>query len=84
MSETASCLKTTPPQCEAYTTADVFAFVDVPGRAFGLPATSNTRVGFRVRNLTNAVYAAFSDSGYPDQFYLGAPRTFEVSASLKW
>jgi iron complex outermembrane receptor protein len=69
---------------EAYTTADVFAFVDVPGRDFGLPATSNTRVGFRVRNLTNAVYAAFSDSGYPDQFYLGAPRTFEVSASLKW
>jgi hypothetical protein len=22
--------------------------------------------------------------GYQDQFYLGAPRTFEVSASLKW
>jgi iron complex outermembrane receptor protein len=44
----------------------------------------NMRVTFRVRNLTNAVYAAWSDPGYPDQVYLGAPRTFELSASAKW
>jgi iron complex outermembrane receptor protein len=42
------------------------------------------RVGLRVRNVTNAVYAAFSDPGYPDQVLLGAPRTFELSASAKW
>jgi iron complex outermembrane receptor protein len=37
-----------------------------------------------VRNLTNTVYAAFSDPGYQDQIYLGAPRTYEVSASFRW
>jgi iron complex outermembrane receptor protein len=42
------------------------------------------RVTFRVRNITNAVYAAFSDPGYPDQVYLGDPRTFELAASAKW
>jgi iron complex outermembrane receptor protein len=30
------------------------------------------------------VYAAWSDPGYPDQVLLGAPRTFELSASAKW
>jgi iron complex outermembrane receptor protein len=69
---------------DAYTTADLFAFMDVPGRDFGLLDTNNVRLGFRVRNVTNAVYAAFSDPGYQDQFYLGAPRTYEVSASFKF
>jgi iron complex outermembrane receptor protein len=69
---------------QAYTTADVYAFLDVAGRDIGQPDLNNMRLGFRVRNLTNAVYAAFSDPGYQDQFYLGAPRTYEVSASLKW
>jgi iron complex outermembrane receptor protein len=69
---------------EAYTTADVFAFVDVPGRDFGLPQVNNMRAAFRVRNLTNTVYAAFSDPGYQDQFYLGAPRTYEFSTSFRW
>jgi len=68
---------------EPYTTADLYAFVDVPGREWDRPDT-NLRIGFRVRNVTDTVYAAYSDSGYPDQFYLGAPRTYEVSASLRF
>jgi iron complex outermembrane receptor protein len=69
---------------EPYTTADLYAFLDIPGREFGRPDSSSMRYAFRVRNVTNAVYAAFSDPGYQDQFYLGAPRTYEVSASYKW
>jgi iron complex outermembrane recepter protein len=69
---------------DAYTTADAYAFVDIPGKDFGRPEITNMRISFRVRNLTNAVYAAFSDPGYPDQVYLGDPRTFELTASAKW
>jgi iron complex outermembrane receptor protein len=69
---------------DAYTTADAYAFVDIAGKYFARPEVDNVRVTFRVRNLTNAVYAAWSDPGYPDQVYLGAPRTFELSASAKW
>ena len=65
----------------AYTTADAYTFVDIPGRDLARPDLEKVRVTFRVRNLTNAVYAAFSDPGYPDQVYLGAPRTFELAAS---
>jgi iron complex outermembrane recepter protein len=68
----------------AYTTADVYAFVDIPGRDLRRPELDKVRVTFRVRNLTNTVYAAFSDPGYPDQIYLGDPRTYEVAASFKW
>jgi iron complex outermembrane receptor protein len=68
----------------AYTTADVYAFVDIPGRDLYWQDVKNLRISFRVRNLTNAVYAAFSDPGYPDQVYLGDPRTYEVAASAKW
>lgn len=68
----------------AYTTADVYAFVDVAGRYWGRPDIENLRVTFRVRNLTNTVYAQWSDTTYPDQVLLGAPRTFEVAASMKW
>jgi iron complex outermembrane receptor protein len=68
----------------AYTTADVFAFVDIPGRDLPWQGLDTMRVTFRVRNLTNAVYAAWSDPAYPDQVLLGAPRTFELSASAKW
>jgi iron complex outermembrane receptor protein len=67
-----------------YTTVDLFAFMDIPGRDLYWQGLDKMRVGFRVRNLTNAVYAQFSDPGYPDQVYLGAPRTFELSASAKW
>jgi iron complex outermembrane recepter protein len=69
---------------DAYTTADAYAFVDIPGKDFARPDINNVRITFRVRNLTNAVYAAFSDPGYPDQVYLGDPRTYEVAASAKW
>ena len=69
---------------EAYTTADLYAFVDIPGRDLGAPAINTARVAFRVRNLTDTVYAAFSDPGYQDQIYLGAPRTYEVSTAFKW
>jgi len=69
---------------DAYTTADAYAFVDFRGKDLGWPDVKSIRVSFRVRNLTNAVYAAFSDPGYPDQVYLGDPRTFELAASAKW
>jgi len=69
---------------DAYTTADAYTFVDIPGRDIAWPEIKTLRVTFRVRNLTNAVYAAFSDPGYPDQVYLGDPRTYEVAASAKW
>jgi iron complex outermembrane recepter protein len=69
---------------EPYTIADVFAFVDIPGRDIGTPDLKDVRVAFRVRNIANTVYAAWSDPGYQDQFYLGAPRTFEVATSFRW
>ncbi len=66
------------------TTADLFAFVDVPGRDLPWQGLDKMRFAFRVRNVTNALYAQWADPGYPDQVYLGAPRTFELSASAKW
>jgi iron complex outermembrane receptor protein len=69
---------------DAYTTADVYAFVDIPGRDVAWPEIKTFRITLRVRNLTNVVYAAWSDPGYPDQIYLGQPRTYEVAASAKW
>jgi iron complex outermembrane recepter protein len=69
---------------DAYATMDVYAFVDIPGKDLGRPEIKSVRITFRVRNLTNTVYAAFSDPGYPDQVYLGDPRTFEVGAHFKW
>ena len=68
----------------AYTTADAYAFVDIPGRDVAIGAVENLRVSLRVRNLTNAVYAAWSDTTYPDQILLGAPRTYEIAASARW
>jgi iron complex outermembrane receptor protein len=69
---------------EPYTIADVFAFVDIPGRDLGTPDLKDVRLAFRVRNIANTVYAAWSDPGYQDQFYLGAPRTFEFATSFRW
>jgi iron complex outermembrane receptor protein len=69
---------------EPYTIADVFAFVDIPGRDIGTPDLKDVRVAFRVRNIANTLYAAWSDPGYQDQVYLGAPRTFEVATSFRW
>jgi iron complex outermembrane receptor protein len=67
-----------------YTTADLYAFVDVPGRDLPWQGLDKMRFGFRVRNVTNALYAQWSDPGYPNQVYLGSPRTFELSASARW
>ena len=66
----------------AYTIADAYAFVDIPKSAF--MAVDNPRLTFRVRNLTNKIYAAWGDPGYPDQIILGAPRSYEVGASFKF
>jgi len=67
-----------------YTTADLYAFVDIPGRDLWWQGLETMRVSFRVRNVTNALYAQYSDAGLPDQVILGAPRTFELAASAKW
>ena len=69
---------------DSYTTADVYALIDIPGMDLGEPKLEKVRVTFRVRNLANKVYAAWSDSGTPDQVLLGAPRTYEVAASARW
>jgi iron complex outermembrane receptor protein len=69
---------------EPFTTADLFAFIDIPGRDLGMPTVEKTRMAFRVRNVTDTVYAAFSDPGYRDQIYLSAPRTYEVATSFRW
>jgi iron complex outermembrane receptor protein len=66
----------------AYTTADAFAYVDIPKAFF--PAVDQTRLTFRVRNITDKRYAIWGDPFYPDQILLGAPRTYEVSANFKW
>ena len=66
----------------AYTVGDAYVFVDIPKSVF--QAVDQTRLSFRVRNLTNKLYAAWGDPGYPDQIILGAPRSYEVAASFKW
>jgi outer membrane receptor protein involved in Fe transport len=48
------------------------------------PTFDNTRVTFRVRNLTDKRYATWSDPSYPDQIFLGAPRTYEIETSFKF
>jgi iron complex outermembrane recepter protein len=68
----------------AYTTADAYAFLDIPGRDLAMPGLENVRISARVRNLANAVYAAWSDTTYPDQILLGAPRTYEIGAAARW
>ncbi|MEH2571464.1 TonB-dependent receptor domain-containing protein [Bradyrhizobium sp. AZCC 1708] len=67
----------------AYTTADAFAFIDIP-KSPTFPTFDSTRITFRVRNFTDAKYAAWSSPFYPDQILLGAPRTYEVGASFKF
>ena len=69
---------------DAYTTADVYAFVDIPGRDIAMSDLKTVRVTARVRNLTNAIYAQWADPGLADQVLLGAPRTYEIAASAKW
>jgi len=66
----------------AYTVADVYAFVDIPKSVFD--AVDQTRLTFRVRNITDKRYAIWGDPFYPDQVLLGAPRSYEISAAFKW
>jgi len=66
----------------AYTVADAYAFVDIPKSVFN--AVDQTRLSFRVKNLTDKRYAAWGDPGYTDQIILGAPRSYEMAASFKW
>jgi iron complex outermembrane receptor protein len=58
----------------AYTVGDAFAAVDI----------HKTKLAFRVRNITNEKYAIWSDPFYPDQILLGAPRSYELTASIKF
>jgi iron complex outermembrane receptor protein len=58
----------------AYTVADAYAALDV----------AKTRFALRVRNLTNERYAIWGDPFYPDQIVLGAPRSYELSAALRF
>jgi iron complex outermembrane recepter protein len=67
----------------AYTTADAYAFIEIP-RSPAFPDFKSTRLTFRVRNFTDTKYAAWSDPFYPDQIFLGAPRTYEVETSFKF
>ena len=66
----------------AYTLYDAYAFVDIPKSVFN--GVSQTRISFRVKNLTDKRYAQWGDPGYTDQVILGAPRSYEVAASFKW
>lgn len=58
----------------AYTIGDAYAAIDV----------RKTRLALRVRNLTDRTYAVWGDPFYPDQILLGTPRSYEVSAALKF
>ncbi len=58
----------------AYTVGDVHASLEV----------RKTKFSLRVRNITNERYAAWSDPFYPDQILLGAPRSYEISAVMKF
>lgn len=69
---------------DAYTVADAYAFVDIDSRDLPWRGVDKTRITVRVRNLTNRIYAAWGDPGYPDQVLLGAPRSYEISAAFKF
>ncbi len=68
----------------AYTIFDAFAFVDIDPRDLAWHGVSKARLTFRVRNLTDKIYAAWADPGYPDQILLGAPRRYEAGALFKF
>jgi iron complex outermembrane recepter protein len=68
---------------DAYTIANAYMFVDFEKSAF-FPTMEKARLILRARNLTNRLYAQWSDPGYPDQVYLGAPRSFDLGLSLRW
>ena len=53
----------------AYTTARRLRLRRYARQGSAVAGLDTMRVTFRVRNMTNAVYAAWSDPGYPDQVY---------------
>jgi iron complex outermembrane recepter protein len=58
----------------AYTVGDVYANIDL----------QKTRLTFRVRNVADKKYAIWGDPFYPDQILLGAPRSYELAATVKF
>lgn len=66
----------------AYTTADLFAIVDLP--AVGPLREATPQLTLRARNVTDELYAVYGDPFYPDQVFLGAPRTYEASLSVRF
>ncbi len=43
-----------------------------------------THVTFRIKNVTDRQYVIWSDPFYPDQIFIGAPRSYEVGASVRF
>ena len=66
----------------AYTTGDIYASIDLPkGRL--LPGT-DTRLTLRLKNVGDKKYAQFGDPFRPTVVFLGPPRTFEASLSVRF
>lgn len=69
-------------------------FADSPNRitlerytlinAFVAYAQDRYRLAFNVRNVSDEIYAPWSDTTYPNQIALGAPRSYELSLQLKF
>ena len=59
------------------------AYVEYDRAAIDVADTVGASRGY-TPGVTDKVYAAWSDSTYPDQILLGAPRTYEVAASARW
>ena len=66
----------------AYTLFDAYTFVDIDPRDIPWQGVSKARLTFRVRNLTDKIYAQWAD--YSDQVILGSPRRYEVAAQFKF
>lgn len=52
--------------------------------AFVAYAEDRYRLAFNVRNASDELYAPWSDTTYPNQIALGAPRSYELSLQLKF
>ena len=52
--------------------------------AFVAYAEERYRVAFNVRNASDELYAPWSDTTYPNQILLGAPRSYELSLQMKF
>jgi iron complex outermembrane receptor protein len=61
-------------ELQSYTLTNVFAAY----------TTASYRIALNIRNLTDKVYAPWSDINYPNQIQLGAPRTYEISFQIKF